>query len=107
MEEEWFDVCKEGELEVEQCRVVDADDTMIAVYRCEDGYFAIHDMCTHDGGELASGDVENCVAICPRHGARFCIRTGEALSAPAYDDVETFPVRIENGMVQVRDDRFD
>jgi 3-phenylpropionate/trans-cinnamate dioxygenase ferredoxin component len=45
--------------------------------------------------------------ICPRHGARFCIRTGEALSPPAYEPVPTFPVRVTDGMVQVRDDRWD
>ncbi|MGH8610107.1 MAG: ferredoxin, partial [Gammaproteobacteria bacterium] len=44
---------------------------------------------------------------CPRHGARFCIKTGEALSPPAYEAVTTFPVRVEDGMVFVRDNRFD
>lgn len=104
---DWVDVCKESELADGQCRIVDVDDTMIAVFRCEDDYYAILDMCTHDGGELASGDVEDCEVICPRHGARFCIKTGEALTAPAYDDVDTFPIQINNGMVQVRDHRFD
>lgn len=105
---DWVDVCKDGELTEGQCRIVDVDDTMIAVFRHEDGYYAIHDMCTHDGGELASGEVEDGEVICPRHGARFCIKNGKALSAPAYEDVATFPTRIDdNGMVQVRDDRFD
>lgn len=104
---DWTDVVKTGELKEGQCRVVDIDDTMIAVFACEGDYYAILDMCTHDGGELASGEVENCEVICPRHGARFCIKSGEALSAPAYEDVDTFPVRVDNGMVQVRDNRFD
>jgi 3-phenylpropionate/trans-cinnamate dioxygenase ferredoxin subunit len=65
------------------------------------------DVCTHDGGKLTGGCIENDVIVCPRHGARFSIRTGEALSAPAYEPTATFPVRIENGMVQVRDDRWD
>jgi len=104
---EWTDVVKDGELKNGQCRTVDLDDTIIAVYAHADGYFAIHDMCTHDGGELASGEVEGDEVICPRHGARFCIKNGKALSAPAYEDVDTFPVRVEGGMVQVRDNRFD
>lgn len=104
---DWVDVCKDGELRDGQCRIVDVDDTMIAVFHCDENYYAIHDMCTHDGGELASGDVEGDEVICPRHGARFCIKNGKALSAPAYEDVDTFPIRIENGTVQVRDHRFD
>ncbi len=104
---DWVDVCKDGELDEGQCRIVDVDDTMIAVFHYGKDYYAIHDMCTHDGGELASGDVEGCEVICPRHGARFCIKNGKALSAPAYEDVATFPIRIEDGVVQVRDDRFD
>ena len=44
---------------------------------------------------------------CPRHGARFCIRTGEALTAPAYEPTATFPVRIESDEIQVRDNRWD
>jgi 3-phenylpropionate/trans-cinnamate dioxygenase ferredoxin component len=47
------------------------------------------------------------VVICPRHGARFCIRTGKVLAPPAYEDVVVFPVRIEAGIVQVRDERWD
>ena len=45
--------------------------------------------------------------VCPRHGARFCLRTGSALTPPAYDAIDTFPTRIEAGVVQVRDDRWD
>ncbi|WP_423820762.1 non-heme iron oxygenase ferredoxin subunit [Salinisphaera sp. SPP-AMP-43] len=104
---DWVDVCKDGDLNEGQCRIVDVDDTMIAVFFRRGEYYAIHDMCTHDGGELASGDVEGDEVICPRHGARFCIKNGKALSAPAYEDVDTFPTRVENGTVQVRDNRFD
>jgi 3-phenylpropionate/trans-cinnamate dioxygenase ferredoxin subunit len=45
--------------------------------------------------------------ICPRHGARFCVRTGAALTAPAYEPIECFPVRVEQGIIQVRDHRWD
>ena len=104
---DWVDVAKDGELKDGQCRVVDVDDTMIAVFYRDGTYYAIEDMCTHDGGELASGDVEGDEVICPRHGARFCIRNGKALTPPAYEPVETFPVRVDNGMIQARDPRFD
>ena len=58
-------------------------------------------------GELASGEIEGDKIVCPRHGAVFCIRTGEVLEPPAYESVATFPVREEDGRVLVRDDRWD
>jgi len=88
-------------------RVVDVDGAQIAVFNVNGQYYAIEDVCTHDGGMLTGGPVENDEVICPRHGARFCVRTGEALSPPAFEPVATLPVRIENGIVEVRDDRWD
>jgi len=104
---EWIDVAREGEIRPGQCRVVDVDDVMVAVYNVEGEYYAIEDTCTHDGGELASGAVEGDEVICPRHGARFCIKSGEALTAPAYEDVERYPTRVEKGTVQVGDEPID
>lgn len=100
----WIDVAKETDIKPGQCKVVDVDDVMVAVYNIEGKFFAIEDTCTHDGGELASGDVEGDEVICPRHGARFCIKNGEALTPPAYEDVETYETRVADGMVQVADE---
>jgi 3-phenylpropionate/trans-cinnamate dioxygenase ferredoxin component len=104
---DWIDVAAEDTLAPGEVRVVNADGTLIAVFNVEGSYYAIEDVCTHDGGDLASGPLEGDEVVCPRHGARFCVRTGEALTAPAYEPTATFPVRIENGIVQVRDDRWD
>ncbi|MCE2998462.1 MAG: non-heme iron oxygenase ferredoxin subunit [Betaproteobacteria bacterium] len=104
---DWITVAAAGDIAPGSCKVVDADGTRIAVYNLDGEFHAIEDVCTHDGGELASGAVEGGEVICPRHGARFCIRTGDALSAPAYEPTAKLPVRIENGTVQVRDDRWD
>lgn len=104
---DWVEVAKESELVAGQRRVVDVDDVMIAVFNHAGEYYAIEDVCTHDGGELASGELEGDEIICPRHGARFCIKYGKALTPPAYEDVHCFPIRVENGTVQVREDRFD
>jgi len=68
---------------------------------------AIEDVCTHDGGVLTGGAVKGDQIVCPRHGARFSIKTGAVLSPPAYEDVQTFPVRIEGEIVQLRDARWD
>ena len=104
---EWVTVARVEELVPGERRVVGVDDTQIVVCNLDGQYYAIEDVCTHDGGQLTGGTVEGDHIVCPRHGARFCLRTGAALSAPAYEPINTFPVRIENGMVQVRDSRWD
>lgn len=104
---EWTTVPGTESLTDGSCVVVDIDDAKIAVYRIEGQFYAIEDVCTHDGGELASGKVEGNEVICPRHGARFCIRTGAVLCPPAYEPVHCFPLRNEAGTIQIRDDRWD
>jgi len=105
--DDWVFAANENEIRPGTCRRVDVDDDMIAVYNVDGRYYAIEDRCTHDGGELASGEVEGCQVICPRHGARFNIKTGEALTAPAYEPVHSFPLKHEDGKIFIRDDRWD
>ncbi|MBE9548314.1 MAG: non-heme iron oxygenase ferredoxin subunit [Proteobacteria bacterium] len=104
---DWTRVCAVSELPNGSCKVVDIEDVMIAVFNLDGKYHAIEDICTHDGGELASGKVEGCEVICPRHGARFCIKTGKALTPPAYAAVDVFPLKIEEDSIWTRDDRWD
>lgn len=104
---DWVTVAQTGELAPGEFRAVDLDGTKAVVFNLEGQYYAIEDVCTHDGGQLTGGTVEGDEIICPRHGARFCIRTGEALAAPAYEPTASFPVRTENGEIQVRDNRWD
>lgn len=79
----------------------EVDDLLIAVFNVSGEFYAIEDICTHDGGELTGGSLDNDVVICPRHGARFCLRTGAALSPPAYEPTRAFPTRIQDGIVEV------
>lgn len=104
---DWTLVGSVEDLPPDSKTVVDVDGAMVAVVNVEDEYHAIEDICTHDGGELASGELDGCELICPRHGARFCLKTGEALSAPAYEDVYVFPTKVEDSSLFVRDDRWD
>jgi len=103
----WVTVAKLGELAPGAHRVVDVDGARVVVFNLGGEYHAIEDVCTHDGGQLTGGVIEGDEVVCPRHGARFSIRTGAALTAPAYEPVAKFPVRVENGVVQVRDHRWD
>ncbi|MBB6091514.1 3-phenylpropionate/trans-cinnamate dioxygenase ferredoxin subunit [Povalibacter uvarum] len=81
---------------------VEIDGALVAVFNVAGKFYAIDDVCTHDGGELAGGAVEEDVVICPRHGARFCLRTGAALTPPAYEPVRTYETRVVDGVVEVR-----
>jgi nitrite reductase/ring-hydroxylating ferredoxin subunit len=67
----------------------------IAVFSVEGSYFAISDLCTHDWARLSDGEVEGETVICPLHGACFSLSTGEALSLPAVEPVETFAVILQ------------
>ena len=104
---EWTDVAPSADIAPGTCRVVNVDDVMIAVVNIEGSFYAIEDLCTHDGGDLASGCIEGEEIVCPRHRARFNVKSGAVTAPPAYEDIATFPVRIEDGVVQVRDDRWD
>ena len=95
-----IDVCADGDIAAGARMIVDAGGGIeVAVYFVDGTYYAIEDVCTHDYGSLADGELEGCQIICPRHGARFDIRTGEALTPPAYRPVDTFPVAVRDGRV--------
>ena len=101
----WIDVVTEDELPPGDVHVVDLEGIEVAVFNIAGQYFAIEDVCTHDGSEISTGCLYDHVIECPRHGARFDVRTGEVLEPPAYEPIQIFKVRIENGMIQVGDDQ--
>ncbi|MDQ3778416.1 MAG: non-heme iron oxygenase ferredoxin subunit [Actinomycetota bacterium] len=84
-------------------KIVHVGQVAVGVYNLDGEFFALEDRCSHDDGPLAEGDFdpETGVAICPRHGANFDIRTGRALTLPAYEPVDTFSVVVEDGIVKV------
>ena len=102
---DWIRVCATNELLPGEFQVAYDGDTAIAVFNIDGELYALEDVCTHDGGELAGGPIEGFEIECPRHGARFDLRTGEALCAPAYLPTAKFPVKVEDGAVWTRDDR--
>lgn len=104
---DWVNVSAQADFAVGEWRSLDVDGVQIAVFNLHGQYYATEDVCTHDGGILTGGVVEGEQIVCPRHGARFSIKTGAVLAPPAYENIATFPVRIENGCVQVRDARWD
>lgn len=103
--EGWVRVAAAGELLPGEFRVVYDGDTPIAVYNIDGALYAVEDVCTHDGGDLAGGEVFGFEVECPRHGARFDLRTGAVTCPPAYEPIASFPVREDAGAIWTRDDR--
>jgi len=101
-----IDICPVSDLPPGDHRLVEWEDLEIGVFNCGGTLYAIEDRCSHDNGVLLEGEVdpEACTVECPRHGAKFDLRTGKPLNLPAYVPVDTFPVSVEDDMIQVEVD---
>ena len=104
---DWIRVGATEDFKPGEARVVEVDDTDIALFNLDGEFYALEDVCTHDGAEIASGCILGDVIECPRHGAQFSIPTGEVLTPPAYEPLHVFPVDVRDGLVLIRDDRWD
>ena len=78
-----------------QKMLVEYQGTPVGLLNLDGEFYAIHDICTHDGGPLVEGELQGDVIVCPRHGARFDVRTGAVRSLPAYRPVPTYRVKVE------------
>ena len=98
---EYISIGSVGELQDGQRLFIDIDELKIVVFNISGNYYAIADVCSHDDGPVGEGNIEGFEIGCPRHGARFDIRTGKALSLPAFVDIPAYPVRIVNGDIEI------
>ncbi len=73
----------------------------IVLFHIGDDYYAIADLCSHDNGPVGEGELLGTEIKCPRHGARFDLKTGKALSMPAHVDIPSYPVRVVNNTIEV------
>lgn len=80
---------------------VEIDGTPIVVFNIGGNYFAIADTCSHDDGPLGDGVLVNFDITCPRHGARFDVRNGKALTLPAIVSIPAYPVRVDKNQIQI------
>lgn len=97
----WTATLRAEEVAPGTAHVVEAGGRRIAVCNTGEGFYAIDDLCTHDGGPLDQGRLDGREIECPRHGARFDVTTGRALCLPAVRPVRTYPVRIADGVVEI------
>jgi 3-phenylpropionate/trans-cinnamate dioxygenase ferredoxin subunit len=98
---EYVRVASVAEIPSGEKTIVEVDGVEIVVVNLDGQFYAVEDVCTHDGGPLGQGRLDGCELICPRHGARFDVRTGAATRMPAIEPTPTYGVRIENGDVLV------
>jgi len=103
MSTRWIDVGEARTLREAAPLLTEVDGVAVVVVRCGAELYAVEDRCTHDGESLGEAQVEDCQIICPRHGAHFCLRSGEALTPPAYEPLRTYRVREQNGRVLLED----
>jgi 3-phenylpropionate/trans-cinnamate dioxygenase ferredoxin subunit len=97
----WQAVARVEDIPPERVAVFQVGDHEVAVCNVDGQFYAIDDLCTHDGGSLDQGELEGDEIECPRHGARFNVTTGEAVQLPAFEPVETHEVRVEGETIQV------
>ena len=104
---DWITVAMLDELRPSQKKTVDVDGVQVVLINLGGEHYAIEDVCSHDGARLDGGCIDGEEIVCPRHGAHFSIKTGAALSPPAFEPIATFPVRILDGVIQIKDERWD
>ncbi|MCZ6677867.1 MAG: non-heme iron oxygenase ferredoxin subunit [Candidatus Poribacteria bacterium] len=97
----FFKVAEVSELPPGGKKMVEVDDIPVALFNVAGEFYAIEDVCTHDDGPLAEGELDGDEIECPRHGARFNVRTGAVLCMPAVEPVECYDVKVEGDDILV------
>lgn len=101
MEKDFVIAARLDEIAPGQVKVVEVDGQEVAIANVDGHLYAFADMCTHDDGPLVEGEWDGCVVTCPRHGARFDISTGAALSFPAVTPIPVYDVKVEGTAIMV------
>ena len=97
---EWVQVCAADDIEEEDVIRFDHGDRTFAVYRSpDDEYYATDGLCTHEKIHLADGLLMDNVIECPKHNGRFDYTDGSALGTPVCVNLQTYPVKVEDGPV--------
>lgn len=98
----FYQIAPTGEIPEGERLFFEIDGQSMVLFALKEGFFAIGDVCSHDGGDIGDGELAGYEIICPRHGARFDIRSGKVLRLPAVQDIPHYPVRVSvGGMIEV------
>lgn len=98
---DWYDVGGEDIVAEGEVAAVVAGGKPLALFLLEGAFYAVHDLCTHGEAQLSDGWIEDGCIECPLHQGKFCIKTGEAMTAPVSEPVATFAARLVDGRVEV------
>jgi glycine betaine catabolism B len=102
MGEDFVKVAKTKDVQVSQMMVVEVNDERICLANVNGKYYAIGNVCTHMGGPLAEGKLEDYIVQCPWHGSRFDIRSGKVVRPPAMKPEPTYEVKVESNDVLIK-----
>ena len=94
---------KLAEFENSPVSTIDINGTTVAVFKVDEDYYAIQNMCSHAEADLADGEVYDCKVECPLHGAEFDLKTGEALTLPATKPVSVFITEIDGDTLIIKE----
>ncbi len=99
---EFIKVAKLSEITENEIHLHEVDDRLVILIRTGENIYCIDDVCTHDGGTLSDGTLDDCRISCPRHGAQFDVKTGEALTMPATEPTGSHAVKVDGEDVYVK-----
>jgi 3-phenylpropionate/trans-cinnamate dioxygenase ferredoxin component len=105
--DDWHFAGNSDDFEDEDIAQIKVGPLAIAVYRAKGDFYATQDTCTHEQAYLSDGILIDCVVECPFHQGRFDVRTGKALSAPAFVPLKTYPLKIVDGKIYVKVSRAE
>ena len=99
---EFVPVAKVSDIPDPGRQLVEIDERLVVLFHAGGSFYALDDVCTHDGGPLGEGKLEGLTVACPRHGAKFDLRDGRALTMPATKPTVVHQVRVEGDQVLVK-----
>lgn len=100
---EFIKVTTKSEIPQSSIKEFEVNKVMVAIANLNGEFFAIENTCTHDGGPLGEGEVvDGCCVECPRHGAKFDLKTGGVMSLPATMPVASYEVKVEGEDIFVK-----
>jgi len=98
---EYVEIAPADQLPPGERLFIEVEGRSIVIFNIAGTLYAIGDVCSHDSGPLGDGELEGYDVICPRHGARFDVRTGEVILLPAVEDIPAYPVRVRVGLIEL------